>query len=78
MVFFALYGVLRVFPVATYSKYASPQTLVRSCPAQKILISELDTLGCHYISVDGNKLMRLRLRLLCVRPLGSHSGVLEV
>ena len=53
MVFFALDGVLRGFPVATYTEYASPQTLVRPCPTQKIRISELDTLECHYLVVMG-------------------------
>ena len=52
MVFFALYGVLRGFPAATYTEYASPQTLVRPCPTQKIRISELDTLEWHYLVVD--------------------------
>jgi len=54
MVFFELYGVLRGFPVAAYTEYASPQTLVRPCPTQKIRISELDTLDCHYLLVDGH------------------------
>ncbi len=53
MVFFALYGVLRGFTVATYIEYASPQPLVRPCPTQKIRISELDTLQCHNLAVDG-------------------------
>ncbi len=52
MVFFALDGVLRGFPVATYTEYASPQTLVRPCSTQKIRISELDTLEYHYLVVD--------------------------
>ncbi len=52
MVFFALYGVLRGFPVATYTEYASPQTLVRPCPTQKIHISELDTLECYYLVIE--------------------------
>ncbi|MGB5617735.1 MAG: hypothetical protein WBM78_12900, partial [Desulfobacterales bacterium] len=34
------------FPAAAYIKYASPQTLVRPCPAKKILIYELDTQQC--------------------------------
>jgi len=53
MVFFALYGVLRGFPVATYTEYASPQTLVRPCTTQKIRISELDTLDYQCLVVDG-------------------------
>ncbi|MGD9071735.1 MAG: hypothetical protein PVI69_08215, partial [Desulfobacterales bacterium] len=41
--FFSLDCVLRGFPAAAYTKYASPQTLERPCPAKKILIYELDT-----------------------------------
>ncbi len=54
MVFFALYSVLSGFPVATYTEYASPQTLVRPCTTQKIHIYELDSLECHYLFVDGH------------------------
>jgi len=43
MTFFPLYCVLREFSAAAYVKYASPQTLVRPCPAKKIHIYELDT-----------------------------------
>jgi hypothetical protein len=43
MVFFPLGIVLRGFPAAAYFVYASPKTLVRSCPAKKTLIYELDT-----------------------------------
>jgi len=56
MVFFPLDGVLRRFPGATYIEYASPQILVRPCPTKKIHISELDTLECHYLVVDGHYL----------------------
>jgi hypothetical protein len=42
MALFAPRGVLRGFPAAAYSMYASPQTLVRPCATQKLLISELD------------------------------------
>jgi hypothetical protein len=42
MAFFPLGFVLRGFPAAAYVKYASPQTLVRPCPAKKIRIYELD------------------------------------
>jgi len=54
MVFFPLGGVLRGFPAAAYIKYASPQTLVRPCPAKKILIYELDTQKCLSETVDGH------------------------
>ena len=40
MVFFPLDFVLRGFPVAEYFMYASPKTLVRPCPTEKILIYE--------------------------------------
>jgi hypothetical protein len=43
MVFLPPGSVLRGFPAAAYIKYASPQTLVRPCPAKKIHIYELDT-----------------------------------
>ncbi len=56
MVFFPLGGVLRVFPAAAYIKYASPQTLVRPCPAKKIHIYELDTEKCLKKIADGHKL----------------------
>ena len=54
MVFFPLDGVLRGFPAAAYIKYASPQTLVRPCPAKKILIYELDTQQGLKKIVDGH------------------------
>ena len=54
MIFFALYGVLRGFPAATYTEYASPQTLVRPCPTQKIRIYGLETLDCYSLIVAGN------------------------
>ena len=57
MAFFTLGGVLRRFPAAAYIKYASPQTLVRPCPAKKILIYELDTQLCHLLFVDGHYLI---------------------
>jgi len=47
MVFFPLGGVFRGFSAEVYDEYASPQTLVRPCPAKKILISGLDTERCH-------------------------------
>jgi hypothetical protein len=56
MAFFPLGGVLRRFPAAAYIKYTSPQTLVRPCPAKKILIYELDTLQYHPIVADGHYL----------------------
>jgi hypothetical protein len=40
MAFFPLDGVLRGLTAAAYIKYASPKTLVRPCPAKKILIYE--------------------------------------
>jgi hypothetical protein len=53
MAFFPLGGVLRRFPAAAYVKYASSQTLVRPCPAKKILIYELDTPIClHFLWID--------------------------
>jgi hypothetical protein len=54
MVFFPLGGVLRGFPAATYNKYVSPQTLVRPCPTEKILIYELETYKRHSLRVDGH------------------------
>ena len=43
MVFFPMDFVLHGFTAAVYFVYASPKTLVRPCPAKKILIYELDT-----------------------------------
>ncbi len=57
MVFFPLNCVLRGFPAAAYIKYASPQTLVRPCPAKKIHIYELDTEKCLKKIADGHELM---------------------
>jgi len=69
MVFFALDGVLRGFSVATYTEYAFLSRLAGTanpCAAlsntnyeersssAKIRISELDTLECHYLVVDGH------------------------
>ena len=56
MVFFPLGGVLRGFPAAAYITYASPQTLVRPCPAKKILFYELDTQQCLKKIADGHYL----------------------
>jgi hypothetical protein len=36
-------GVLREFPSAAYSEYASTKTLVRPCSSKKFLIYELKT-----------------------------------
>ena len=58
MAFFPLDYVLRGFPAAAYIQYASPQTLVRSCPAKKIHIYELDTQQCNQIIADGYYLFR--------------------
>ena len=54
--FFALVGLLREFPVAIYTGYASTQTLVQPCPTQKIHISELYALDYHYLIVAGHDL----------------------
>jgi hypothetical protein len=54
MAFFPLNSVLRGFPAAAYVKYASPQTLVRPCPAKNILIYEVDTRQYHHTFVDGH------------------------
>jgi hypothetical protein len=43
MALFAPRVVLRGFSAAAYLMYASPQTLVRPCATQKLLISGLDT-----------------------------------
>ena len=50
MVFFPLDFVLRGFPVAEYELYALPKTLVRPCPAKKILIYKL-ALDCFFPSL---------------------------
>ena len=55
MAIFPLDCVLRGFPAAAYVKYASPQTLVRPCPAKKLLIYGLDTLQCHQKAMDGHQ-----------------------
>jgi hypothetical protein len=51
MAVFLLGGVLRGFSAAAYTTYASR---VRPCPAEKILIYELDTQLCHLNLVDGH------------------------
>jgi hypothetical protein len=43
MALFPPSGVLRGFPAAAYTQYASPQTLVRPCSTKKLLISEVVT-----------------------------------
>ncbi len=65
MVFFTLDSVLRGFPAAAYTEYASPQTLVRPCPPQKILISELDIFKCHNLIADGHYLSIDQVSYIC-------------
>jgi flagellar protein FlgJ len=74
MAFFPLDCVLRRLTAAAYEKYASPQTFVRPCPAEKILISEEDIRWCDQTIVDRNNQMSdVNFHMRTVQQ-GTHSG----